>query len=45
MDKCRHNTTKHQHFSTEGMEFLKKMVKEDGLEEMDQWLDHPTSIR
>jgi hypothetical protein len=28
------------------MEFLKKMMKEGGLEEMDQWLgllDHPTS--
>ena len=35
-------------FSAEGMEFLKKMVKEDGLEEMGQWLgllDHLTSTQ
>jgi hypothetical protein len=36
----------HQHFSAEGIEFLKKIVKEDGLEEMDQCLgllDHLNS--
>jgi len=35
-------------FSRKNGIFLKKIVKEDGLEEMDQWLgllDHPTSIR